>query len=476
MTARETAAPVHDTAFEEEVTRGVSILRGDPKTAIRKLSGPMIIAMLLMAVYNLADAIWVAGLGADALAGVGFIAPLFMILIGLSNGLGAGASSVVARRIGARDKPGADSAANHALVLAFGVSAVLMAILVLFLRPIVVMLGAGPVTDLAVEYGSIVFMGTIFFLAVHMTYAILRAEGDTKRTMYAMAASSILNLILDPILIYWAGLGVAGAAYATVISIASVMVVLVYWFFVKQDTYVSISLRAFSPDTRTFRAILGVGLPASLEYLLMSIVVIIINVILVSIAGTDAVAIYTSGWRIVMFAVVPLIGIATSVVSVAGAAYGAREYEKIRVVHRYATTIGVIIALTTSALTYLLAPQITAMFTYSPESAHLIPGFILFFQTMCLFYPFAPLGMFSSSVFQGTGRGLTSLVITILRNLVFIAVFAYLLGIVFGFGEPGVYLGIVAGNILGGSVGYLWARAFIGRLIRAEGGGYKREK
>jgi putative MATE family efflux protein len=471
MTSRETADLRPDTAFEEAVTRGVSILRGDPKTAIRKLSGPMIIAMLLMAVYNLADAVWVAGLGSDALAGVGFIAPLFMILIGLSNGLGAGASSVVARRIGARDKPGADSAANHALVLAFGVSAALMAILVLFLRPIVVMLGAGPVTDLAVEYGSIVFMGTIFFLAVHMTYAILRAEGDTRRTMYAMAASSILNLILDPILIYWAGLGVAGAAWATVISIASVMVVLGYWFFVKQDTYVRISLRAFSPDTRTFRAILGVGLPASLEYLLMSIVVIIINVILVSIAGTDAVAIYTSGWRIVMFAVVPLIGIATSVVPVAGAAYGAREYEKIRVVHRYATTIGVIIALATSALTYLFAPQITALFTYSPESAHLIPGFILFFQTMCFFYPFAPLGMFSSSVFQGTGHGLTSLVINILRNLVFIAVFAYLLGIVFGFGEPGVYFGIVAGNILGGSVGYLWARAFIGRLIRSQGVG-----
>jgi len=470
MTAREIAAEA-DTAFEKEVTRGVSILRGDPKAAIRKLSGPMIIAMLLMAVYNLADAIWVAGLGADALAGVGFIAPLFMILIGLSAGLGAGATSVVARRIGSRDKQGADNAATHAIVLSVAVSAVLLVVLVIFLRPIVLLMGAGPVTDLAVEYGSIIFLGSIFFLAVQMAYAILRAEGDTRRTMYAMAVSSVLNMILDPILIYGAGLGVAGAAWATVISIVAVVVVLGYWFFIKKDTYVTLSLRTFVPDPRTFRAILGVGLPASIEYLLMSIVVIIINVILVSIAGTDAVAIYTSGWRIVMFAVVPLIGIATSVVSVAGAAYGAREYGKIRVVHQYATTIGVIIALATSALTYLFAPQITALFTYSPESAYLIPGFIIFFQTMCLFYPFAPLGMFSSSVFQGTGRGLTSLVINILRNLVFIAVFAYLLGIVFGFGELGVYFGIVAGNILGGSVGYLWARVFIGRLIRAEGGG-----
>jgi len=471
MTSRETAVPGPDTAFEEEVTRGVSILRGDPKTAIRKLSGPMIIAMLLMAVYNLADAVWVAGLGADALAGVGFIAPLFMILMGLSAGLGAGATSVVARRIGSRDKQGADNAATHAIVLSVAVSAVLLVVLVLFLRPIVEFMGAGLVTDLAVEYGSIIFLGSIFFLAVQMAYAILRAEGDVRRTMYAMALSSILNIILDPILIYGAGLGVAGAAWATVISIAAVVVVLGYWFFVRKDTYVTLSLRKFVPDPRTFRAILGVGLPASIEMLLMSMVVIINNAILVFVAGTDAVAVFTSGWRIVMFAVVPLIGIATSVVSVAGAAYGAREYEKIGIAHRYAIRVGVLIALVTSLLTYLLAPWITTLFTYSPESAHLVPAFILFFQTMCLFYPFAPLGMFSSSVFQGTGHGLTSLVISLFRNLVFIAIFSYLLAIVFGLGEAGVYFGIVAGNILGGSVGYIWARAFIKRLIRTQGAG-----
>ena len=467
MTVNRTGNQGPDVAFDETVTRGVSILRGDPKTAIRKLSGPMIIAMLLMAVYNLADAIWVAGLGADALAGVGFIAPLFMILMGLSAGLGAGATSVVARRIGSRDKQGADNAATHAIVLSFAVSAVLMVVLVLFLQPIVELMGAGAVTDLAVEYGSIVFLGSIFFLAVQMAYAILRAEGDTRRTMYAMALSSILNIILDPILIYGAGLGVAGAAWATVISIASVVVVLGYWFFIRKDTFVTLSLRTFAPDPRTFRAILGVGLPASLEMLLMSVVVIINNAILVQVTGTDAVAVFTSGWRIVMFAIVPLIGITTSLVSVSGAAYGAREYEKIRVALSYSLKIGVAMALVTSALTYILAPEITSLFTYTPESAYLAPAFILFFQTMCLFYPFVPFGMFSSSVFQGTGHGITSLVINLLRNLVFIVVFTYLLGIVFGLGELGVYFGIVAGNILGTSAGYIWVNVFLSRLSAA---------
>jgi len=455
-------------AFKEEITRGVSLLRGDPKTAIRKLSGPMIVAMLLLAVYNLADAIWVAGLGADELAAVGFVMPVFMVLIGLSNGLGAGATSVVSRRIGAHDKRGADSAALHAILLGLAIGLVLTLPLTINIKSIAEILGAGSVAGLAAEYGSIVFCGTIFIFFVQISYAILRSEGDTTRTMYAMGASSVLNIVLDPILIYGAGMGVAGAAAATVISVATVSVVIYYWFNVKRDTYVTLSWREFQPSQRVLRDILGVGLPASIEYLLMSLLVIIINLLLVSVAGTDAVAVYTSGWRIVMFAVVPLIGIGTSLVAVAGAAYGAREYRKLQTAHSYSIKIGIGIALLTGLLTWIFAPWITMLFTYSPESAHLAAQFVLFFQTMCLFYPFVPAGMFSSSVFQGTGHGLTSLFITLLRNLLLIAVLAYLLGVVMGFGEIGVYFGIVTGNILGTSVGYIWARIFISRLIATD--------
>ena len=108
---------VPDIPDEKEISEGISILRGDPKKAIVKLSGPMIVAMFLMSTYNIVNAIWVAGLGADALAAVGFITPLFMVLIGMGSGLGAGVASVISRRIGAKDKAGADNAAVHALSL-----------------------------------------------------------------------------------------------------------------------------------------------------------------------------------------------------------------------------------------------------------------------------------------------------------------------------------------------------------------------
>jgi putative MATE family efflux protein len=465
MTANNSPGPSQGLRPGDNTKDGIALLMGDPKKAIIKLSGPMIAAMLLMSTYNIVNAIWVAGLGSDALAAVGFVTPLFMILMGLSNGLGAGVASVISRRIGAKDKGGADNAAIHALLFVIILSAVFTIPLMLLTGPIVTLFGAGDTIGLATEYGQIVFLGMALLLFTNIAYAILRAEGDAKRAMYVMGASSVLNIILDPLLIYVAGMGIAGAAWGMIVSLVMTSCVLLYWFFVKRDTYVTISFRAFSWDRKTIRDILGVGLPASVEFFLMSILAIFINGLLVATAGTDAVAVYTAGWRVVFFAIIPMVAISTAVISVAGAAYGARKFEKIRTVHTFSVTLGIAIALVVSAITYLFARQIAVIFTYSPESAHLAPEIAAFLAIMCFFYPFIPPGVMSGSIFQATGRGMASLVMTVLRNLVFIALFAYLFGIVLGYGEHGVWWGIVAGDILGGFVSFVWARYYIARLI-----------
>ncbi|TAJ43260.1 MATE family efflux transporter [Methanofollis fontis] len=450
-------------------TEGVELLTGDPRRAIIRLSGPMVVAMLLLSAYNLADAIWVAGLGYEALAAVGFVGPVFMVLIGLGIGLGAGVTSAIARRIGAGDKSGADRVATHAIVLSIAVSAVLTVPLVLLAGPIVTLLGAGPAAPPATVYGQIIFGGTIFVIFTNLAYAVLRGEGDTKRTMYAMAASSVLNIVLDPILIYWAGWGIAGAAWATVISIAAVSVLILYWFLVRADTYVRLSFSRFSLDRSIIADIFRVGIPASLEFALMSVLVIILNGILVLVSGTNAVAVYAAGWRVVTFAIIPFIAIGTSVVSVSGAAYGARQFDKIRIAHRFGVGIGIVIGIVTSALTWVLAPAISLLFSYSEESAHLAPSIVIFLRIMCLFYPFVPPGLISGSVFQGTGKGMTSLFLNLLRQLVFIAICAWVFAIPLGMNEIGVWWGIVAGDILGGIVAYGWARLYIGRICASAG-------
>lgn len=440
------------------------MITGDPKKAIIKLSGPIIISMLLMTLYNLINAIWVAGLGGDALAAVGFVTPLYMILVGLSNGLGAGAASAIARYIGANNKKGVNNAAIHTMLITISISIILTVILLIFIKPILIFMGAGSTIDLAVPFGQVTFGGTILMLFTGAAYGILRAEGDVKRTMYAMVISSVINIILDPILIYWAGWGISGAAWGTVISLAFVSIVLLYWFFVKKNTYVSFSIKDFTPNHAVAKNILGVSLPVSAEFLMMSILAGIVNVLLVVVAGTDAVAVYSAGWRVVMIATMPILAVGTSVVTVAGVSYGARKYENMSIAHRYSIKIGLIIAAATSALTFVFAPYIALVFAYTPKSATLAPTIAAFLQVMCFFYIFMPPGIMSCSTFQGVGKGMTSLALTALRNLVYIEVFAYIFVILLGWGEHGVWWAIVAGNMLGGIVAYIWALIYINRL------------
>jgi Na+-driven multidrug efflux pump len=172
------------------------------------------------------------------------------------------------------------------------------------------------------------------------------------------------------------------------------------------------------------------------------------------------------GFRVVSFGIVPIVAIGTSVVSVVGAAYGARHYEKIRVAHTFSIIFGLAIALSVSILTGIFASPIASVFSYSQQSAHLYPTIAMFIGVMCFFYPFVPLGLLSSSVFQGVGKGPTSLFLTFMRSLVFAAVFAYLFAIPLGMGEQGVWWGMVTGEISGGLLAFTWARVYISQLDR----------
>jgi Na+-driven multidrug efflux pump len=164
----------------------IELITGDPKKAIRKLSFPMMLTMLLAISYLIIDSIWVAGLGFDALAALGFISPLFMIIIGLGSGLGTGATSLIARCIGAKDNDKANNAGIHSILLTLILSTILPLISLLFLRDILLLVGAGSVLTLATEYGQIIFLGSFALLFNGVGSSILRAEGDMNRATYAL--------------------------------------------------------------------------------------------------------------------------------------------------------------------------------------------------------------------------------------------------------------------------------------------------
>ncbi len=448
----------------EPQTQGVKALLGDPKKAILKLSIPMIIAMSANTIYNLVDAIWVSGLGSDALAAIGFVFPFFFMIMALATGLGIGGGSAISRRIGSGDKKGADDIASNILVIMLIIATILTIILLASVDKILLCLGCQGVLDMAVDYARIIFGGTVIIFFVHTAYAILRAEGDAKRTMYTMILGAALNIILDPIFIYTFDLGVAGAAWATLLSITISSLILVYWLFVKKDTYVSFTFRHFHFDKHVLKDIFQVGLPSSIQQLSMSFTMIILNFIIVNVSNSDGVAVYTTGWRVATIAILPLLGISTAVVSVTGAAYGTRSFEKLKTSFMYAVKIGFIIEIFVGLGTFFLAPLITAVFTTAEGAMSIADDLEMFLRIIWLFYPGAAFGIFSSSLFQGTGKGINALLATVLRSLVLTTVLAVVFSYVLNFGLSGIWWSLVLANLLGSVISYIWAQVHLNKL------------
>lgn len=426
------------------------------------MSIPMIIAMVINSLYALIDGIWVAGLGDASLAAIGFVNPLYMIVFGFSNGIGAGATAIISRYIGAKDKKEADNAALHVILLTIIITIIFTAVLLLFLEPILQTMGAGPTINLGMEYGSILFLGTIFIVFSSTAYGILRAEGNVKKTTYAMLFGAILNMILDPIFIYYLGLGVSGAAIATVISMSMVCILILYWF--KSDTYIKFNLKDFIYKNKLIKELLNVGLPAGVEFLLISALAIALNAILMVVSGVDGVAIYTGGWRVVAVIMVIPIAIGTSAMAIVGANLGANKYDNISIAHNYAIKLGTLIMIIVSIAVFALAPYISYLFAYTPGSEYLLPQMTEFLRITCLFYLFFPLGVISSSIFQGLGKGMNSLAIAFIRALILQIICSYIFAIVLNFGQTGVWIGIVLGNAIGALIAYIWSRYYIKKI------------
>ncbi|MDK2915443.1 MAG: hypothetical protein PWQ79_2358, partial [Thermococcaceae archaeon] len=371
----------------------------------------------------------------------------------------------IARRIGARDKEGADNVATHSVLLGLIVGIVIALTTLPLIDEILMAMGArGRTVELAVEYSRVLLAGAVVVVFNNVGNGILRGEGDVNRAMYAMVLGSGLNIVLDPIFIYTLGFGVVGAAYATLLSMVVTFLFIAYWLFIKKGTYVDITLRDFSPSREILKDILRVGLPSSLSQLSMSIAMFFLNSVVITTGGENGVAVFTSAWRITMLGIVPVLGMAVATTSVTGAAYGERNVEKLEIAYLYAIKLAFMIELAVVAFIMLFAPQVANLFTYS-ESAQVIKGeLISALRTLPVLLVFTPFGMMTSAMFQGIGEGEKSLILTIFRTLVMQVGFAYIFVHYTTLGLRGVWIGIVIGNMVAAIVGFLWGRMRIRAL------------
>ena len=464
----------------DEKTKGVETLLGNPKKAVIAMAIPMIVGLIAQSANNLIDAVWVSGLGSDALAAVGFVFPLFFILIGIGNGIGIGASSAVARHIGRGDKEAVDRTAMQGIVLLVVLAVIVMIFMLVFMRPILTLLGVGDTLELCASYATPIFLSTVILLLNGYLVNMIRSEGASTRAMISQIVASGINIILDPFFIYsdvfkevfnldlgfsfGLGLGMAGAAWATVIAISISLLILLYWYFIKGDTYVKIRSKYIPLDKETDKDILRVGVPASLEMIVMSLISMVMNVIIVSAdKGTDGVAIFSSTWRLIQILMIPLMAIGSAVVPILAAGFGAKRYDKMHVAYVYSAKLCVIIQLVLVTITVLTAEFLVVIFTYSDGTAGLKDDMVSCLRILSLFLPFASWGFVAVGLFQSIGMGMKSFICTVVRNGLQIPAGLILLTTVGTF--ISIVWGVVLMEILGSILAGVWSYALLRGLV-----------
>ena len=412
--------------------RRIYILREEkPAKAVVKLGVPLIAGMFIMVLYNLVDTYFIGLLRDDyQLAAVNLAYPVMMISIAISNMIGTGASSLIARSLGAGDREKADHTVTAGFVLTVVNSMIVAVMGLILLGPIVKGLGAQANTfDYTRQYVQVILAGSLFTMGNYTFGQLLRSEGSVKQSVAGMIAGTIVNIILDPIFIFGLGLEIRGAAIATILGNAAGMCVSL-WFYLGGKTLLSPSLKYIRPTAEILKEIFWVGMPATLETLLTSAAYIVNNNLAVG-YGELTVAAMGIAQKILSLGNYVYQGFAAGTQPIMGYNYGAKNYRRMIDVLKAGVLVCSGTELCIMAVYGIFAPQLIGIFT---DSAEVISTGSRVLRTIMWILPFVGAVSMSRMSFQAMGKPQYAFAITLVRQLFLYVPLLLILNRVFGFG------------------------------------------
>lgn len=370
--------------------------------ALMALGIPIMIGMLINALYNLVDAYFVSGLGKSQMGAISVVFPLGQVVVGLGLMFGNGAASYLSRLLGRGDKDTADKVASTALYSSILIGAIIILLSAIFLKPILVMLGATEtIMPYALTYARIYVLSCVFNVFNVTMNNIVSSEGAAKTTMCALLLGAVLNIGLDPLFIYTLDMGVEGAAIATAISqMVSTLVYLTY--VLRKKSVFSFSIKEFSPTRQMITEILKIGVPTLVFQLLTSLSIALINRASSNygdsvIAGMGAVTRVTSMGTLVVF------GFLKGFQPIAGFSYGAKKFDRLREAIKTSIIWSTSFCLVVGLVMAVFSTQIISQFTEGDNQMILVGQKSLFANgiTFILF------GFYTvySSLFLALGKG-----------------------------------------------------------------------
>ena len=393
---------------------------------------PIMISMMIQALYNVVDSIFIAQVSEKALTSVSLAFPIQMLIISIGVGTAIGVNSLLSRRLGAQRVEEASNVALNGIFLALVISVVFAIFGFIISKPFFRWFTADQeIIQMGQSYLTIV---TVFSLGVFVQLIcerIMQGTGNTISPMLTQATGAIINIVLDPILIFgWFGLpamGTAGAALATVIGQWSAMI-LAFFTMLRKTKELNFNFKNFKADKRIIGDIYKVGFPSIIMQSIGSVMTVGMNTILISFSAT-AVAVFGIYFKLQSFIFMPVFGLVSALISIVAFNYGARN--KKRIVDSIRVAIFIAFAVMVGGtLTFQLAPRfLLRMFNASDQ---LMEVGVFALRIISFHFPFAAIGIILSSSFQAIGKGIYSLYMSLVRQLVVLLPSAYLLSMLWG--------------------------------------------
>lgn len=422
------------------------------------MSVPMMLSMLIQSLYNIVDSIYVSRLGTDALTAVSLAYPLQNAIISVSVGIGVGITSAISIYLGAGDQERANRSATIGLALTV-FHCILFILAGLFVtRPFLELFTDRPeVLSEACDYTYVVLCFSFGCLLQVTMEKIFQGIGEMKLTMYLLTSGCIINIILDPILIFgylgFPAMGVKGAAIATVIGqiCAFLLYIVVY---LRKSLAIRIHPKYLRFDKKIIAQIYGVGIPSSIMMILPSILVSILNRILATFSDVY-IAVLGVYFKLQTFIYMPANGIVQGLRPIIGYNYGAGEVQRVKSAIRHSLLIAASIMLLGTLLALLIPTQIFAMFDADTE---LMKAGITALRIISLGFLVSTIGLIYSGTFEALGKGRHSLAISLLRQFLITIPCSFLLSGILG--PIGVWISFPIGECIASVAAFFLLRRF----------------
>ncbi len=456
---------------------GPALTQGGIARPLFKLAWPIVVIQLLQVTYNIVDTFWLGRLSADAVGAISLAFPMIFLLIAFAGGFTTAGAILVAQYTGAEGEQSAGKVTGQTFMF-MGILSVIIGIVgYLVTDGVMGLLPANPDTSarvipLAVEYVEVIFLGLPLMFGFFVFAAIMRGYGDTKTPMYVMVASVAVNLVLDPFLIFGWGpfpqYGIAGAAIATVAARGvgtGIGIYIIFFTGIGPET----TLSHLKPDLGYIHDIIDLGVPSSIEQSAAAFAIITLVAMVVSF-GPPVVAAYGLGERIASLVFLPAMGLGRATDAVVGQNLGAGKPDRARRTTYFAAGIATAILLIVAVIIALFPEPIVSVFLGDVEDrAATIDHGSTYIRIRTLEFAFIGIMQVVLGAFRGAGNTKTAMMFSVMSLWVTRVPLVYLLAFTFDMGAMGIWIGITAGSIVGGTAALAWftrgtwAEAYIDR-------------